>query len=183
MSAPGQPGGPPGVRPGVVEPSLADLAQALGCVADADGVVPAGVAGRLRQDYGWGGRLVDVLEVMTENFETMGYLAGGQRADEVVTWLVPWADSPLSLEEIRLVVASGGWDPEPFAVIARAGLLEKLLRLPDGTPRRIRGELAGGWVSDELALAEDDEILRRVRQVIDDDAASPPAAAGPAGSS
>jgi len=172
--------GQPGVPPGVVEPSLADLTQALGCAADAEGVVPAGVASQLRHNYGWGGRLVDVLEVMTENVDTMGYLAGGRRADEVVTWLAPWAESPLTLEEIRLVVANGGWDPEPFAVLARAGLLEAFLLRPDGSPRRIQGELAGGWASDELALADDEEVLRRARQAIDDDAAaSPPRSSGP----
>jgi alcohol dehydrogenase len=166
--------GQPGVRAWVVEPTLEELTEALECSLDAEGAVPAGVARQLRRDNGWGGRLIDVLEVITESPETMGYLAGGRRPDEVVTWLAPWAESTLSIEEIRLVVASGGWDPEPFAVLARAGLLERFLLQPDGSPRRIRGELAGGWASDQLALASDDEVLRQVREVLDADAAPPP---------
>ncbi|MDA8286551.1 MAG: hypothetical protein M0Z42_25375 [Actinomycetota bacterium] len=162
-----------GVRPGVVEPSLAELAEALRCSVDAQGAVPAGVAGHLRPDNGWGGRLIDVLEVITENPETMGYLAGGRRPGEVLTWLQPWADSPLSVEDIRLVVSCGGWDPEPFVVLARAGLLEKFLLQPDGSPRRVLGELAGGWASDQLALADDEEVLRQVRPLLEDDVSSP----------
>jgi hypothetical protein len=164
--------GEPGARLSLTEPSPPELADALSFAVGADGAVPAGVTGQLRRDHGWGGRLVDVLEVITENPETMGYLAGGRRPDEVATWLSLWASSPLSLEEIRLVVSCGGWDPEPFVPLARAGLLEKFLRLPDGSPRRIRGELAGGWASDELALAGDEEVLRRVTEIIGD---NPPA--------
>jgi hypothetical protein len=65
-----------------------------------------------------------------------------------MTWLTMWVDSPLTLDEIRLIIAFGAWDPEPFVVPARAGVLEAILTSADGSPRRIRGELAGGWVSD-----------------------------------
>lgn len=166
----------------MAEPSLAELAEALSCSVDTEGAVPAGVAGQLKRDNGWGGRLIDVLEVITADPETMGYLAGGRRADEVLTWLQPWAESSLSVEEIRLVISCGGWDAEPFVVLARAGLLDKLLLLPDGSPRRIRGELAGGWASDQLALADDEEVLRRVRRVLDD-ACPPRLLAGTSGAS
>ena len=147
-------------------PSPEELARALTELVGADGVVPAGVAGALRAARGWTGRVVDVLEVLTEDVERMGYLAGGRRPDEVATWVGLWADSALTLEQIRLVVAAGGWDPDPFVVLARAGLLEAALEQPDGSLRRVRGELAGGYVSDELALADDAEILRVVRAVI-----------------
>jgi len=163
----------PGARFSLTEPSPSELAEALSSAVDAEGAVPAGVADLFRRDHGWGGRLVDVLEVITENPETMGYLAGGRRPDEVATWLSMWASSPLSLEEIRLVVSCGGWDPEPFVPLASARLLEKFLRLADGSPRRIRGELAGGWLSDELALAGDEEVLLRVREILDDNLSDP----------
>jgi len=166
------PGAPAVSEPAISEPSLAELAEALSAKVDQKGAVPAGVAERLMNEKRWGGRLLQLLEVITNDSQTMGYLAGGQRADEVTSCLSAWAESPLSLEEIRLVVASGGWDPEPFVALARAGLLEALLRSTDGSPRRIRGELAGGWVSDELALASDADVLERVRQLLDEEHAS-----------
>ena len=135
--------------------------------------MPAGVAHDLAEEKGWSGRTLEVLEVLTANTETMGYLAGGRRADELATWLSVWLDSPLSVAQIKLVTGSRGWDPDPFVCLARAGLLERLVTAPDGTPRRIDGELACGWVSDHLATAGDDEIVARVTAVID-----PPAPAG-----
>jgi hypothetical protein len=61
-----------------------------------------------------------------------------------MTWLTMWVDSALTLDEIRQVVAFGGWDPEPFVVLARAGVLEAILRSADGSPRHIRGVLVEG---------------------------------------
>lgn len=145
------------------------LAQALEERVGRDGAVPAGVAALLHRERGWRGRLMEVLEVLTEDTQTMAYLAGGRRPDEVMTWLAPWVECPLSLDQIRLVVSLRGWDPEPFVVLARAGLLETVLLTSDGLPRKIRGELAGGWVSDELALADDEEVLRQVRQVLENE--------------
>lgn len=69
-------------------------------------------------------------------------------------------------------VGAAGWDPEPFVAVVRAGLLDSLLRLPDGSPRRVRGELAGGWLSDQFALAEDAEVLRAVRRLVEEDRAT-----------
>jgi len=151
-------------------PTPAELAEALASRTSPSGAVPAGIARQLEEEKGWGGRVLEVLEVLTGDVRTMGYLAGGRRPDEVETWLAVWVESPLSLEEIRMVVPAGGWDPEPFAVIAKAGLLGPLLYRADGTPRRIRGELAGAWVSDQLALASDAEVLRQVSEVIAKDA-------------
>ncbi|MDA8264984.1 MAG: hypothetical protein M0T79_06495 [Actinomycetota bacterium] len=148
-------------------PSLSDLTEALRQRAGSDGTVPAGIAAALVEETGWNGRLLDVLGILTDDVEKMGYLAGGRRPDEVVTSLSLWAESPLSLGDIRLIVTAGGWDPEPFVVLSRAGLLRAILQAPDGSIRRIRGELAGGWVSDQLALADDTSILRAVREVLD----------------
>lgn len=155
-------------------PTLADLTDELERHTDAAGGVQAGVAAQLVAERHWTGRLVDVLAVLTEDPQRMGYLAGGRHPQEVATWLALWAESPLSLEEIRLIVASGGWDPEPFVVLSKAGLLEPLLRLSDGMPRRVRGELAGGWVSDQFALASDAEILQAVSELLAEEAGSSP---------
>ena len=159
----GQPGGSDRSQ----QPGSAELAEAIAAHVNPDGSVPSGVARTLAEEKGWSGRVIDVLQLLTNNTETMGYLAGGRKPDEVATWLAIWVDSPLSLQQIELVTTARGWDPDPFVVLARAGLLQRLLVAPDGTLRRIDGELAGGWVSDELALASDEEILRRVRAVID----------------
>lgn len=154
------------------EPDVAEVAEAVTTHINPDGSVPAGIGRLLADERGWSGRIIDVLTVLTESTETMGYLIGGRRQDELATWLSIWTECPLSVEQIKMVTSARGWDPDPFVILARAGLLERLLVAPDGTPRRIHGELAGGWVSDELALADDEEILGRVRQVVD----SPPEA-------
>lgn len=147
------------------EPSLAELSAALEEHVDSFGGVTAGVARTLRAERRWGGRLLDVLEIFSQSAELLGYMAGGRRPEEVSTWLAFWAESSLSLDQIRLIAEAGGWDPEPFVVLARAGLLEALLRARDGSIRHIRGERAGGWVSDELAAAGDSEVLAAARQV------------------
>lgn len=155
-------------------PTLVDIAEGLQHHADAAGGVRAGVAAQLVAEHHWTGRLVDVLAVLTEDPERIGYLAGGRHPEEVATWLALWSESPLSLEEIRLIVASGGWDPEPFIVLSKAGLVEPLLRLNDGSPRRIRGELAGAWLSDQFALASDGEILDAVTALLEHEAGTGP---------
>lgn len=154
------------------EPSLAEIADALAAHAGPDGSVRPGIAAQIAAENGWVGRLVEVLGVLTEDTARMGYLAGGQRPDEVMSWLPLWADSSFSLDQVRTIVASGGWDPEPFVVLVENGLLEPLVYLPDGSLRRVRGELAGGWLSDNFALANDDEILSEVRKQLEQDAAS-----------
>ena len=153
------------------QPTLEELAYALAHHLAANGAVRAGVAAELAAETGWHGRLMDVLGVLTEDTARMGYLAGGRKPEEVMTWLPLWADSPFSIEQIRTIVTSAGWDPEPFGVVVRNGLLERLVYRHDGSLRRVRGELAGAWLSDEFALADDEEILRAVHELIDEDAA------------
>jgi hypothetical protein len=152
------------------EPSLEELAEALAHHVAANGTVRPGVGDQLVAEHGWHGRLIDVLGILTEDTARMGYLAGGRTPEELMTWLPLWADSPYSLEQIRTIVTSAGWDPEPFGVVVRNGLLERLVYRSDGSLRRVHGELAGAWLSDEFALADDEEILRAVRAVIDEDA-------------
>lgn len=156
------------------EPTIAELEEALAAHVYPGGAVPAGIAAQLASEYGWSGRMIDILAVLADTSEKMGYLAGGRRPGEVATWLSVWAESPLSVDDIELVMSSGGWEPDPFVVLARAGLLKAFLRNPDGSPRRIRGELAGGWLTDEYALADDDEILRVVRLELSGDTAGTP---------
>jgi hypothetical protein len=151
------------------DPSLEQLADALADHTAADGTVRPGVAAELVAETGWHGRLVDVLAVLTDDPTRMAYLAGGRMPDEVMSWLPLWANSPFSLEEIRTIVTSAGWDPEPFVVVVRHGLLDALVHRPDGSLRHVRGELAGAWLSDQFALAHDDEILREVRRLLEEE--------------
>lgn len=152
------------------EPTLDEVAAALASSAGPDGALPARVGARLAAERRWGGRLAEVLAILTEDSERLGYLVGGSRAVGVLAWLPAWTDSPLSPTEIRAVVAGGGWDPEPFAAVAAHGLLAPLLALPDGSARRVRGELAGAWLSDHFALADsDDEVVAAVRELLSGD--------------
>lgn len=153
------------------EPTTEELAEALSQHVATNGAVRRGVAAELATERHWRGRRIDVLAVLTEDATRMGYLAGGRKPDEIITWLAPWVDAPLTLDEIRMIVASAGWDPEPFGVVVREGLLDQLVHRADGSPRRVRGELAGAWLSDQFALADDEqEIVAAVRQVIEEGA-------------
>jgi len=149
------------------QPTLEELALALAHHVGPNGALRPGVAQVLEAEEGWHGRLIDVLGVLTEDAARMGYLAGGRKPEEVMTWLPLWADSPFSIAQIRTIVQSAGWDPEPFGGVVREGLLERLVYRPDGSLRRVRGELAGAWLSDQFALADDEEILQAVHTVID----------------
>jgi hypothetical protein len=148
------------------QPSVADLQKVLQRYADRTGSVSAASAHRLAQENGWSGRLVEVLELLAESDQRMGYVAGGRHPDEIATWVALWAESPLDISKIALVMRSGGWDPDPFVVLDKAGLLETLLVAPDGTTRHVEGELVGAWLSDELAMADDDEIVAKAAAVI-----------------
>jgi len=50
-------------------------------------------------------------------------------------------------------------------VLARRGLLSAALNGSDGAVRRIDGELAGGWISDQFAAAADEDLLGWARQL------------------
>lgn len=157
------------------EPDVAELTAALAEHVDRFGCVTAGVAGRLRAEHGWTGRVIDVLDIFSQSTELLAYMAGGRHPDEVSTWLAIWVASPLSLDQIRLVAEAGGWDPEPFVVLARSGLLERLLRAPDGTIRRVQGERAGAWVSDTQTTADDAEVIAAAHRIVDADGEHPAA--------
>jgi hypothetical protein len=156
------------------QPSVADLQKVLQRYADRTGSVSAASAHRLAQENGWTGRLVEVLELLAESDQRMGYVAGGRHPDEIATWVALWAESPLDIPKIAMVMRSGGWDPDPFVVVDKAGLLEQLLIAADGTTRHVEGELVGAWLSDELAMADDDEIIARAKAVIASDGLGAP---------
>ena len=140
--------------------------MALSRHVDRNGSVLAGLANELVREYGWCGRTVEVLRVFTETEQRMAFLAGGRRPDEIVTWLSPWVESSLTIDEIGSVIECGGLDPDPFAFLAHAGLLQSFLCTPDGRHRRIQGELAGGWLGDEYPLADEIEIIEVARAAI-----------------
>jgi hypothetical protein len=125
--------------------------------APGDEVTPA-VLEQMKAQGTWEGRRWEVLQIVAEDSERMAYLAGGVRPDEVATWVGFWSDSDLELEQIRLVISAGGYDPDPFRVLARLGTLSQVLVGDTGEVRRIEGELAGAWISDRFAGATDDEV-------------------------
>ncbi|MDA8291964.1 MAG: hypothetical protein M0Z33_09850 [Actinomycetota bacterium] len=151
------------------EPTIEEVTRAIAEHVAPNGTVRPGIADELAAAAGWHGRVVDVLALLTTDADRMGYLAGGLAPDEVASWLARWCDSPFSLDELRAIVSSAGWDPEPFVVVVRNGLLDRLVHLPDGTLRRVGGELAGAWLSDEHASSEEDAILAAVRRLVEAD--------------
>lgn len=157
-----------------MEPTLEEIERALSEHAGPGGVVPAGVARQVAADNNWAGRLTEILAVLDESDDKLAYLSGGRRPDEVCTWLSIWAESPLSVEQVRLITSAGGWDPDPFVVLAAADLLDEFLSQPDGAIRRVRGARAGAWLSDEMAVADRDQILAAVRSVLDEASAGAP---------
>lgn len=126
--------------------------------AGPDGGVTSKTVAEVRGDGTWEGRLWEVLGIFGEDFERMAYLAGGVLPDEVATWVGFWSDSALGLDEMRQVISAGGYDPDPFVVLARRGRLGTVLVDEDGRVRRIDGELAGAWISDRFADASDEEV-------------------------
>lgn len=114
----------------------------------------------------WSGRLWDVARLVMADQETMRYVAGGNRPDEIAACVARWNESGLELDEIRAILAGGGYDPDPFVPLARAGILYSALHLDDGTARLIHGERAGAWISDTLALCSAEETVESVERSI-----------------
>lgn len=136
-----------------------DLRDELARHVGFDGAVPARVVELVARDGAWEGRVWDVLRIVASDRDRMAYLSGGLRPDEVATWVEFWAESSLDLGQVSAVVAAGGYDPEPFEVLARHGLLERALTGGNGTPRRIGGEPAGTWISDRFADADAEDVV------------------------
>jgi hypothetical protein len=148
------------------EPDVENLQAALARHASGtDEVFPSALA-LIDAEEHWTGRLWDVTRLVMANQERMRYLAGGDRPDEIAACVARWSESELELADIEMIFAGGGYDPDPFAPLARAGLLYPALHLSDGSPRFIRGERAGAWISDSFALSSPREILEGVERAI-----------------
>jgi len=141
-----------------VEMTEAKLNEALQRHADGRGVVPTDIVERLRREGPWDGRRWDVLQVVGDDGARLAYLAGGLLAAEVATCVELWSTSALTVDQIRAVVGAGGYDPDPFGVIAAEGLLDQVLAGDGGRPGHIGDELAGAWISDQLAASSDEEV-------------------------
>lgn len=114
----------------------------------------------------WTGRFWDVARLVMADQETMRYLAGGNRPAEIAECVARWSDCDLALDDIKMILAAGGYDPDPFVPLARAGLLRCALYFNDGATRIIHGERAGAWISDTLALSSGQEILESVERMV-----------------
>jgi hypothetical protein len=155
----------------MTEPSLIELQDALVSHVGSEGSVTPAVVDRIAEETGWDGRIWDVLRTLVTDPETMRYVAGGDRPEEVAGFVGCWAESSLSLDEIELVLRCGGYDPDPFVALSGAGLLRQALCDDNGQVRRVGGERAGAWISDQLNMATADDVVDRVRTLI----AQPPA--------
>ena len=150
----------------VSQPSVKDLEAALARHASPTGeVYPSGVR-LIDAEEHWSGRLWEVTRLVMADQETMRYLAGGNRPDEVATCAARWSESTLELKQIQAIFAAKGYDPEPFEALARAGLLSTALQNEDGTPRLLHGEHAGAWISDTFAMASDEETVEGTVEAI-----------------
>lgn len=151
----------------MTQPTADDLQAALARHASSSGEVFPSALKLISAEAHWTGRLWDVAHLVMADQETMRYLAGGNRPAEVAACVARWSDSSLGLDDIKAILAGGGYDPDPFVPLARAGALSTALHLSDGSPRLIHGERAGAWISDTLALSPGPEILATVERAID----------------
>ena len=136
---------------------------ALARHASADGEVFPSALGLIEAEQAREGRLWAVAKVVMADQERMRYLAGGNRLAEVVACVAQWYESELDVADLELVVSAGGYDPEPFEALQRAGLLHEALREGEDGTRCIDGERAGAWISDQMAETTDSETVSRVR--------------------
>ncbi len=146
----------------MTEPSVSELEAALTRHASATGEVYPSSLALIDAEEHWSGRLWQVTHLVMSDQETMRYLAGGNRPDEVASCVARWSDSDLGLDDMKTIFSAGGYDPEPFEVLARSGLVRSSLLLDDGRPRLVRGERAGTWISDTFALSTEADILEGV---------------------
>lgn len=139
------------------------------------GEVPEGITALIAEgrhwdlvarDEHWDGRLSRVLRVLAADTDTMRYVAGGSRPQEIVAAATLWSDSGLTLEDMRLVLGASGYDPDPFVTLAGSGLLHDALYCADGTHRRIGGEQSEAWISDQLNAATAAEIVEQTTKMI-----------------
>jgi uncharacterized protein (DUF302 family) len=153
--------------------TIDEFQSALSRHSSAKGEVFPSALGLIEAEEHWSGRLWDVARVVMAEQERMRYLAGGNRPEEVADCVARWSDSPLSVDDIQMAVDCGGYDPDPFEALAQAGRLHALL-YHDGSVRIIHGERAGAWISDQMALAAEADVLPRLLDAIGADDVSAP---------
>lgn len=156
------------------EPTVEQLRAALSRHASGAGEVFPSTLELIAAEEHWSGRLWDVVRLIASDLERMRYVAGGGRPDEIAECAGRWAESGLSLDDIALVIGAGGYDPDPFVILAEAGLLLPALHNDDGSERLVGGERAGAWISDELALLAPEETVERARGIIGDKTTTAP---------
>lgn len=92
-----------------------------------DEVYPSAI-GLIAAEADRSGRLWEMARLVMAGQETMRFLAGGNRPGEVAARVARWADTRLELDDLKMVLASGAYDPEPFEALADAGLLHDARR-------------------------------------------------------
>ncbi|HUJ64649.1 MAG TPA: hypothetical protein VLX59_03860 [Acidimicrobiales bacterium] len=147
------------------EMTVEDLQAALARYASARGEVFPSALGLIDAECHPTGRVWEVAGLLMTDQEEMRYLSGGNRPDEVADTVGRWAESKLSLEQIKTVIEAGGYDPDPFEPLAVAGHLRQVLYDGDAT-RIIQGERAGMWISDQMALTADSDVVAKVLEAI-----------------
>lgn len=147
--------------------SAENLEAALRRHASGTGEVYPSALALIEAEEHWTGRLWDVARLVMADQELMRYVVGGNRPGVVAGCIGRWSESDLDLEQIRMILAGGGYDPDPFLPLARAGLLDAALHESDGTPRLIHGERAGAWISDTFALSAPQDVVKHVSSAID----------------
>lgn len=150
----------------MAQASVDKLEAALARHASESGEVFPSALTLIAAEEHWTGRLWDVTHLVMADQEAMRYAAGGNRPGEIAACAARWSDAELDLDDIKLILGCGGYDPDPFVSLAKNGLIRSALQLTDGTPRLIHGEKAGAWISDTLALASSDEIVETVQREI-----------------
>jgi hypothetical protein len=145
--------------------TVAAFEAALARHASSRGEVFPSAIGLIEAEEHWTGRLWDVARLVMHDQETMRYVAGGNRPDEVAACVAGWSESTLNLDEMKMVIEAGGYDPDPFEPLAKSGHLGVAL-YDHGEVRQIHGERAGAWISDQMALSSDGEVVSRVLEAI-----------------
>jgi hypothetical protein len=153
----------------MAELSVENLETALRRHASGSGEVYPSALRLIDAEEHWAGRLWDVAQLVLADQELMRYVVGGNRPEVVADCIGRWSESDLDLDEIQMILAGGGYDPDPFVPLSRAGLLDSALHLGDGRPRLIHGERAGAWISDTFALSAPQDVVLNVQRAIGGD--------------
>jgi len=152
----------------MTEPTVDQVREALAGHAGGHGEVTEGEIETTARSEHWEGRLSEVLRIIGADIDTARYVSGGSRPDEIAATAALWSETALTTEEIELIVRGGGYDPDPFVILSRQGLLRSALCEEDGSYRHVNGERAGAWISDQLNSASPEEIVERTKTMIAD---------------